>query len=51
MQCKPHPLRQKDACGANAIAHVKRSEFNMSKHVPHVSDEVTLSIPVEAINE
>lgn len=51
MQCKPHPLRQKDACGANAIAHVKRSEFNMSKHVPYVSDEVTLSIPVEAISE
>lgn len=51
MQCKPHPLRQKDACGANAIAHVRRSEFNMSKNVPYVSDEVTLSIPVEAIKE
>lgn len=50
-QCKFHPLRQKDACGANATTRVKRSEFNMGKHVPYVGDEVTLTIAVEAIKE
>lgn len=49
--CKFHPLRQKDACGANATTRIKRSEFNMSKNVPYVSDEITLTIPVEAVKE
>ncbi len=49
--CMPHPIVKKDACGANAVAQVKRSGFNMGKHAPYVSDEVTLVIPVEAINE
>ena len=37
--------------GANAVAKVKRSEFNMAKNVPYVSDEVTLAISVEAIKQ
>ena len=49
--CKPHPMVKKDACGANAVAHIKRSDFNMGKYVPAVSDEVTLSIPVESIKQ
>ena len=49
--CMPHPMAKKEACGANATAVVKRSEFNMGKHVPYVSDEVTIDIPVEAIKE
>lgn len=47
----PHPMLKKDAIGANAVAKLKRSEFNMGKNVPYVSDEVTLSIAVEAIKE
>jgi polyisoprenoid-binding protein YceI len=47
----PHPMLKKDAIGANAVAKVKRSDFNMSKNVPYVSDEVTLSIAVEAVKE
>ena len=47
----PHPMYKKDAIGANASAKVKRSEFNMGKNVPYVSDEVTLTIAVEAIKE
>lgn len=47
--CMPHPMRKKDACGADATAVVKRSDFNMGKHAPYVSDEVTLTIPVEAV--
>lgn len=49
--CMPHPIAKKDACGANATVVVKRSEFNMPKYTPYVSDEVTLSIPVEAIKQ
>ncbi len=47
----PHPMLKKDAIGANAVAKVKRSDFNMGKNVPYVSDEVTLSISVEAVKE
>ncbi len=49
--CMPHPIVKKDACGANATAVVKRTDFNMGKHVPYVSDEVTIDIPVEAVKE
>jgi len=47
----PHPFFKKDAIGANAYTKIKRSDFNMGKDVPAVSDEVTLSIAVEAIRE
>jgi polyisoprenoid-binding protein YceI len=50
-QCMPHPLAKKDACGANATARIKRSDFNNGKYAPYVSDEVTLIIPVESIKE
>jgi hypothetical protein len=49
--CMPHPMTKKDACGANATVVVKRSDFNIGKHVPYVSDEVTIDIPVEAIKD
>lgn len=49
--CMPHPMRKKDACGANATAVIKRSDFNMGKYAPYVGDDVTLTIPVEAIAE
>lgn len=47
----PHPFFKKDAIGANATTKIKRSDFNMGKGAPAVSDEVTLSIAVEAIKE
>lgn len=50
-KCMPHPMMKKDACGANATAQIKRSEFNMGKYAPLVGDEVTLSIPVESIKQ
>ena len=49
--CMPHPMVKKDACGANATAVVKRTDFNMGKYAPYVGDEVTITIPVEAIKE
>ncbi len=50
-KCAMHPMRKKEACGATATAKVKRSDFNMGKYVPAVSDEVTLTLPVEALKE
>ena len=50
-QQMPHPMVKKDAVGANATAKVKRSDFNMGKYAPHVGDEVTIDIAVEAIKQ
>jgi polyisoprenoid-binding protein YceI len=49
--CMPHPMLKKDACGTTATAKVKRTDFNMGKYAPYVSDEVTLTIPVEAVKQ
>jgi polyisoprenoid-binding protein YceI len=46
-----HPMLRKDAIGATATATIKRSDFNAGKYAPLVGDEVTLTIPVEAIKE
>jgi polyisoprenoid-binding protein YceI len=46
--CKEHPIRKVPACGANAVAVIKRSDFGMGLYAPAVSDEVTLRIGVEA---
>lgn len=49
--CAPHPMLKKDACGANATAQIKRSEFNAGKYAPAVSDEVTLTFAIESVKE
>ena len=46
---QPHPMLKKDAIGADASVVVKRSEFNAGKYAPHVGDDVTISIAIEAI--
>jgi len=50
-QAMPHPMLKKPAIGANAVTKLKRSDFNMGKNAPYVSDDVTLTIAVEAIKE
>ncbi|MFP5418284.1 MAG: YceI family protein [Gammaproteobacteria bacterium] len=50
-KCQPHPMLKVEACGANATTQVKRSDFNMGKNVPYVSDEVTLTLAIEAVNK
>jgi polyisoprenoid-binding protein YceI len=41
-------MQKKDAIGANATTTVKRSDFKMDKYVPLVSDEVTITVAIEA---
>jgi len=48
-KCMPHPMLKAPACGANATTQVKRSDFNMGKNAPFVSDEVTLTLAIEAV--
>lgn len=49
--CMPHPMLKVAACGANAVSRIRRSEFNLGKNVPLVSDEVTLTLAIEAVNK
>lgn len=50
-QAMPHPILKNDAIGANATVTVKRTDFNMGKYAPHVGDDVTIDVAVEAIRE
>ena len=50
-QAMPHPILKKDAIGANATVTVKRTDFNMGKYAPHVGDDVTIDVAVEAIRD
>jgi len=50
-KCMPHPMLKAPACGGNATTRIKRSEFNLGKGAPFVSDEVTLTLAIEAVME
>lgn len=43
-----HPITGKEYCGANAVAVVKRSDFNMGKYAPQISDDVIIKVAIEA---
>lgn len=46
-----HPMLKKDAIGADAIAVIKRTEFNAGKYAPSVGDDVTITVSLEAIKQ
>jgi polyisoprenoid-binding protein YceI len=46
--CGLNPIVKKQACGADATATIKRSEFGINYALPAVGDEVKLLIQVEA---
>jgi len=50
-KCMPHPMLKKEACGATATATIKRSDFGAGAYAPLVGDEVTLTLPIEAIKQ
>ena len=49
--CGRNFLTFKYTCGANAIAQINRSDFNLGKYTPLVSDAVTIQIVIEATQE
>lgn len=46
--CGIRPIDKRDVCSGNISAHLKRSEFGLTKYIPAVSDEVNISVPVDA---
>ena len=49
--CGLHPLSKKPMCAGDITATLKRSEFGMVKYIPTVSDEIKISVPVEAYKD
>ncbi|MET3105814.1 polyisoprenoid-binding protein YceI [Oxalobacteraceae bacterium GrIS 1.18] len=49
--CRFMFLYLKTACGANGVARILRSDFNLDKYAPFVGDELTLYFSVEGIRE
>ncbi|MDD5241057.1 MAG: YceI family protein [Sulfuricella sp.] len=47
-QCGNNPESKKPMCAGNVTATIKRSDFGLTKYIPAVSDEVKISVPVEA---
>ncbi len=43
------PMARREAAGFEATTSIKRSDFDLGKYAPNVSDEVKLSFTVEAI--
>jgi polyisoprenoid-binding protein YceI len=50
-KCLPNPYTKKDMCGAEAVAQFKRSDFGMKTLVGPISDEVKMTLGVEAYKE
>lgn len=49
--CGDHPMAKVPACGANATAAIRRSDYGMTFALPAVPDEITLEIEVEAMQK
>lgn len=47
-QCGTNPMNKKQACSGNVSATLMRSDFGLTKYIPAVSDEVKISVPVDA---
>jgi len=48
-KCGPHPFTKKEACGADAITTIKRSDFGMGYGLPGVGDEIKIAIEIEGL--
>lgn len=44
-----HPMSKRAAIGFDAVTTIKRSDFNIAKFVPNVSDEISIRITTEAM--
>ena len=48
-KCIPHPFFKREACGADATAEFKRTDFGLNYGTPRFAPEVKLAIQVEAV--
>lgn len=51
VHCGMHPVIKKEACGAEVTGTVKRSAHGMKYGIPGISDDIRLTIQVEAIRD
>ena len=49
--CGANPLNKKAMCAADITGTLKRSDYGMVKYIPAVSDEIRISVPVEAYKD
>jgi len=49
MKCGPHPFAKTDACGFDATASIKRSDFGVNYGLPGIGEVLDLNIELEAI--
>ena len=49
--CAVNPINKKYLCAGDISATIKRSEFGMIKYIPTVTDEIKISVPVEAYRD
>ena len=49
--CATNPINNRYLCAADIAATIKRSDFGMTKYPPSVSDEIKISVPVEAYRD
>jgi polyisoprenoid-binding protein YceI len=50
-QCGISSVDQRSMCSGNVTANIKRSDFGLTKYIPVVSDEVSISVPVDAYKD
>lgn len=51
VKCGMNPIVKKEACGAEVTGTVKRSAHGMKYGIPGISDDIRLTIQVEAIKD
>jgi polyisoprenoid-binding protein YceI len=49
--CGANPINHKTMCSGDITATIKRSDFGMTKYIPTVSDEISISVPVESYRD
>jgi len=47
-KCSVNPVNKKDMCVGEVNAYLKRSDFGMNAYIPGISDEIKVSVPIEA---
>lgn len=47
-KCSVNSMNKKMTCAGDITANIKRSEFGMVRYIPGISDEIKISVPVEA---
>lgn len=51
IRCGANPMNQREACGFDAVAEFKRSDFGVTYALPGVGDDMRLLINVEAYRD